>query len=492
MNDTRGLIEEKVNNNVLETNINSTISKTLKIPYEMVNNELKYQSIKEWDSLAHIQLIIELEEKFNLIVNDSLMEELTSVSGIKNVIYEHYDLHRDLNSSSNPVKGYINRISEDNINKANNKIYRGLNNLNFDKTEITNINGKTGTLQYRGYNIDDLVENASYEEVSFLLVFGQLPDKKQYENYKDTLVNSRIITQDMIDIIYKLRNSHPMDMLRTVISYLSSQSLINDNKSNNETIKNGIKLIAQIPIIVSIFHLMRKNRDYVEPNQNFYHAKNFLYMLKGEEPSDELVSYIEKGLILQADHGSNASTFTARVVTSTQADIYASITSAVAAFSGPLHGGAAENVMKMIEEIGTVENVPSYIQELMMKNEPVMGFGHRIYRVEDPRAKHFYSIAKELSKKNKNTEYIDILEEINREMKKYSKYGLNANVDLYMGLIYHLLDIPKDLLGPIFVISRISGWIAQIIEQSKNNILIRPSLFYNGNINLLYKNLYNR
>lgn len=476
---------EKENCN-LEKSIEELISDTLQIPIDMVCDNLKYQSIKEWDSLTHVQLMLEIETKFELSISDNQLAELTSVSKIKEMVYD-YVSPEDKKSNN---KSIINDNQEFNkLNPIDIKIYRGLNGLNFDTTKITHIDGENGILQYRGYNIDELAEKSTYEETSFLLLNGYLPNENELINFKEQLLTSRNLAPGVIDLIYKLKDSHPMEMLRTVISFLSHLDSYKNENTIGATINKGIHLIAQIPIIISVFHSIRKNKDFLEPDKNFGHAKNFLYMLQGKAPADSIVNYVEKGLILQIDHGANASAFTARVVTSTQADFYSAITSAISAFSGSLHGGAAENVVKMIEEIGSPENVPSYIEESLSKNKPIMGFGHRIYRVEDPRAKHFAIIAKMISEDLGKFEYYEILERVTVEMQKFSKYGLNINVDFYMGLIYNLLGIPKDLLGAIFVVSRITGWLAQIVEQMENNILIRPNLHYVGDLNRKYESL---
>ena len=271
-----------------------------------------------------------------------------------------------------------------------------------------------------------------------------------------------------------------MDVLRTIVSMLASFDEDRYDNSVEATIRKGIRLTAQVPTIVMAHHNIRNNRNPIEPDNNLYLAGNFLYMLEGKKPSQNAINLIDKDFVLHADHGSNASAFTARVVSGTSADIHGAITAGIAALSGPSHGGAAEDVMQMAREIKTPENAESYVKNLLSNKKRVMGFGHRVYRAEDPRAIHLKEDVKKLSNELGQSEWYEILISVQKAMAPYSRRGIHVNVDFFAGVIYHLNGIPQDLFVPIFTVGRIPGWTVQIVEQFQHNILIRPLLHYTG------------
>ena len=282
-----------------------------------------------------------------------------------------------------------------------------------------------------------------------------------------------------------MKDLHPMDVLQTSISYLGSTE--NDNITTIDNIKKlSTDIIAKTPTVIACHKRFRENQDYVPPEKSLTHAENFLYMMTGSKPSNDEAQLIDKDFILHAEHSSNASSFTARVVAGTGASVYSAITAAIAALSGPAHGGAAENVMTMALEIKKPENAKSYVKDKRKKKQPIMGFGHRVYRTADPRAKHLKQGVKDLSEKFNETQWLQILEAVEIEMEPYKRLGVAANVDFYAGVIYYLLKIPHEFFVPIFAIGRIPGWIISIIEQYTNNILIRPLLDYNGPEQLKY------
>jgi citrate synthase len=246
------------------------------------------------------------------------------------------------------------------------------------------------------------------------------------------------------------------------------------------TRRKGIRLIAQLPTIVAMHHRFRKSLPYVQSSSTFSHVANVLYLLQDAKPSAKHEKIVDRNLMLHAEHSSNASSFTARVVSGTQADIHAAITSAIAAFSGPLHGGAIEHTMKMLREIGEPELASAYIKARIERKEPIMGFGHRVYRTDDPRAKHLRQSIQELSHELQDYKWLAILDEVVAAMQPYSRHGIHVNVDFYACVIYHLLGLPEDLFVPLFVLGRIAGWVAHVLEQWENNILIRPIMQYTG------------
>tara|TARA_E500000331_G_scaffold239586_1_gene229966 strand:+ start:119 stop:1258 length:1140 start_codon:yes stop_codon:yes gene_type:complete len=366
-------------------------------------------------------------------------------------------------------------MSEDEI-----KIHRGLNNVYFDRTKTTYINGKEGILEYRGFNIHDLAEKSSFEEVSYLLLYGKLPTISELNSFNFSLKNSRNIPGEIIDIIKSLKDSHPMDVLRTAVSALSSFDEEAGDKSYDATMRKGIRLTSQVPTIVMAHNSLRNGKDPVEPSKELSHAANFIYMLNGETPTESTSTLMDKDFIVHADHGSNASAFAARVCAGTQADLHSAITTGISVLSGPSHGGAAENVMKMVKEVGSPDNAKDYVINLQKSGERVMGFGHRVYKAEDPRAAQLREGVKFLSEEKGDPSWYEILVAVMDAMKPYQRRGIYANVDFFAGVIYHLLGIPTDLFVPIFAVGRIPGWTIQVLEQYDNNILLRPLLSYTG------------
>ena len=372
------------------------------------------------------------------------------------------------------------------------EIHRGLVGVYFDRSKTTRIDGKKGILEYRGYNIHDLAEKSTFEETSYLLLNGELPTKTQLSEFDKTLKSSREIPDTVLNIIDSIKDSHPMDVLRTAVSSLSSFDPETNDKSSEATLRKGIRLTAQVPTIVMAHNAIRNGKAPIKPNNNLSHAANFLYMMNGETPSDLVSNLMDKDFIVHADHGSNASAFAARISAGTQADLHSAITTGISVLSGPSHGGAAENVMKMVKDVGTPDNAKNYVRNLLKNKQRVMGFGHRVYRSEDPRAKHLENGVQMLSKEKGDPSWYEILVAVKDAMEPYRRRGINANVDFYAGVIYHLLGIPTDLFVPIFAVGRIPGWTIQVLEQYENNILLRPLLHYNGEESRPYINIDSR
>ena len=375
--------------------------------------------------------------------------------------------------------------------ESNIKINRGLKGIYFERSSISDIDGSKGELTYRGYQIDDLAKNSTFEEVCYLIIFGDLPTNDELNNFNKKLQKYRSIPEEIYQIIKLTKNGHPMDVLRSCVSSFKSVHM-SKNKTKDDFLENGIKLISQIPIVIAAHQRIRNNLSPIKPNISLSHSANWLYMLSGQLPTKENEKLTDLDLILHAEHGSNASSFAARVTIGTKADIYDAFVTAISTLSGPAHGGAAEDVMKMIDEISEPENVKNFINNKRLNKEPITGFGHRVYRKEDPRAKHLKKGLKKLSIEKGEPKWFKILENVVNEMKPYSRHGLNVNVDFYSGAVYNLQKIPMDLYVPIFAIGRTPGWIAQCLEQFESNILIRPLTMYNGDKDRKYTEISKR
>ncbi len=360
------------------------------------------------------------------------------------------------------------------------ELHRGLKGVYFDRSRVCFIEGRKGELLYRGYSIHDLAQRSTFEETCYLLLKGELPERAQLEAFEAELKSARMLPAAVYDIIGTVQRAHPMDVLRTVVSALAAFDPEVADKSPEATLRKGVRLTSQVPMIVAAHEHIRNGRAPVPPEPSLGHAANFLYMLKGKAPSADAARLMDTDMILHAEHGSNASSFTARVVAGTEANLHAAVTAAIAALSGPAHGGAAENVMRMAQEIGDASKAGDYVRRKRANKEPVMGFGHRVYRAEDPRARHMRAGVERLSHEMGQPQWYQILEALVEAMKPYARHGVNVNVDFYAGVVYFLNDIAEDLFVPIFAVGRVPGWTVQVLEQMENNILIRPLTLYSG------------
>ncbi len=360
------------------------------------------------------------------------------------------------------------------------EIRRGLKDVYFDRSRVCFIDGRAGELRYRGYSIHDLAQRSTFEETCYLLLKGELPTPSQLESFDSELKASRRLPDEILEIIKTVRTAHPMDVLRTAVSALAAFDPEVADNSPDATLRKGIRLTSQVPMIVAAHEAIRNGREPVAPDPKLSHAANFLWMLKGARPSADAAKLMDTDMILHAEHGSNASSFTARVVAGTEANLHAAVTAAIAALSGPAHGGAAENVMKMALEIGEASNAADYVKRKRSARQAVMGFGHRVYRAEDPRARHMRAGVEKLSREMGQPQWFQILEALVEAMKPYARHGVNVNVDFYAGVVYYLNGIREDLFVPIFAVGRVPGWTVSVLEQMENNILIRPLTLYNG------------
>jgi 2-methylcitrate synthase len=360
------------------------------------------------------------------------------------------------------------------------KIHRGLKGVYFDRSPCTFIDGKAGELRYRGYSIHDLAEKSTFEETAWLLLHGELPTAQDLAAFDAQLKAARKLPPQLLDILRAIKDAHPMDVLRTGVSALAAFDPDTADNSHDATLRKAVRLTSQVPMIVAAHERIRAGQEPVAADPTLNHAGNLLWLLTAKKPSADAASLIDRDLIIHAEHGSNASSFAARVVIGTEANLHAAITAAIAALSGPAHGGAAEDVMKMAEEIGDPARAAAYVKEKRDAGTAITGFGHRVYRAEDPRARHMRAGVERLSKEMGEPKWFEILQAVVKAMAPYARHGVNVNVDFYSGVVYHLLGIKRDLFVPIFAIGRVPGWVVQVMEQQDNNILIRPLTLYNG------------
>ncbi|HEV2708565.1 MAG TPA: citrate synthase [Pyrinomonadaceae bacterium] len=361
----------------------------------------------------------------------------------------------------------------------------GLEGVVAASSSIGDVDGINGILIYQGYNIHDLAEHSTFEETVFLLWHGRLPRRDELDALRRDFAANQSVPGEVLEMMRRFpREAEPMDALRTAVSALAFYDPQARDLSREGALRTATKLTAQFPVIVAAIDRLRNGKEPVAPNPELNLASNFLYMLKGEMPSEREARIFDVALILHADHELNASTFTGRVVAGTLADMYGAITAAIAALSGPLHGGANTNVMKMLLEIGSPDKAEAWMMEALAQKKKVMGFGHRVYRTEDPRAVHLRRFSQEMGEARGETRWFEILEKLREVM--FREKGLYPNVDYYSGSAYYLMGIPLDLFTPIFAVSRISGWTGHILEQYANNRLIRPRAEYTGARDLKY------
>jgi citrate synthase len=366
------------------------------------------------------------------------------------------------------------------------QLHRGLKGIYFERSAASFIDGDIGKLLYRGYNIHDLAEKSTFEETTYLLLNGSLPTRSELDDIDKALKTSRQIPDTVYQVLELVKDAHPMDVLRTGISALSTFDPDVGDNSSEANIRKGIRLTSQASTIVAAHHRIRQGLGPVTPDPTLRHAASFLHMLHGKEPSDEDSKLLDVDFILHAEHGTNASAFAARVCASTISDLHSAIVTGVAVLKGPAHGGAAEAAQTMTQAIGAPDNAENYVRDTIKSGGRIMGFGHRVYKAEDPRAGHLRERSRALGEKMGQPEWYQILTRVEEAMAPYRKRGVFVNVDFYAGSIYHLLGIPDDLFIPLFAMGRIPGWTLQVVEQHEKNILIRPLAEYTGPMDLEY------
>ena len=368
------------------------------------------------------------------------------------------------------------------MNISNLNFKPGLEGIPVTKSSICDIDGIRGKLLYRGYDIDELAQKSSFLETAFLLIWGELPTVDELKNFEDEVQMHRRLSFRVRDMMKCFPSSgHPMDALQSSAASLGlfySRRAIDDPKYVYNAV---IRLIAKIPTMVAAFQLIRKGQDPIQPRDDLSYSSNFLYMLTEKEQDPLAAKVFDKCLILHAEHSLNASTFSARVTASTLTDPYAVVASAVGTLAGPLHGGANEDVIAMLEKINTPENAVSFIKDALLAKRKIMGFGHREYKVKDPRATILQTLAEELFERFGKGEMYDVAKKLEEEaLPIFGTKGIYPNVDYYSGLVYRKLGIPNDLFTPIFAISRVAGWLAHWREQLGANRIFRPSQIYTG------------
>ena len=355
----------------------------------------------------------------------------------------------------------------------------GLEDVVATTSSICDLDGKLGKLTYFGVDIHDLAQHSSFEETAYLLWHGKLPTQAQLSEVQQQFLAQRTLPDQLVAIMRLLpTTTSPMDVLRTSVSALAAFDPEPGDKSDAANYRRALRLTAVLPTLIASWENIRNGNEPVAPLRDHNHATNFLYMLTGTMPDEYAAHVLDVALVLHADHELNASTFAARVSAGTKADMYASVTAAISALSGPLHGGANEQVIRMLLRIDEPDRAESYISDALERKERIMGFGHRVYRTDDPRATHLRAMSEELGKRNHDTRWYEISRIIEKYMLEHKH--LYANVDFYSASVYYSLGIPIDLDTPIFASSRTAGWTAHILEQYANNRLIRPRADYTG------------
>jgi citrate synthase len=355
----------------------------------------------------------------------------------------------------------------------------GLEDVIAGESGICYIDGEKGILAYRGYNIHELATNSTFEETCHLLWFGRLPKQAELEDTAKKLAASRAIPPEVIRAMGAMpKKALPMEVLRTAVSMLSMYDSEAEDMSPDANLRKAIRLTAQTATIVTAFHRIRSGQEPVAPKTDLSHAGNFAYMLNGADPNETMTKALDIALILHADHEWNASTFAGRVTAATLSDMYSAVTSAIGALKGPLHGGANEAVMRTLQQVGDVSRVDSFVRDIFAQKKKIPGFGHRVYRTEDPRATHLRRMSKEACERAGQAKWYEMSARIEELVKSEKK--LNPNVDFYSASTYHVIGMPIDLFTPFFAVSRMSGWTAHILEQYSNNRLIRPRAEYIG------------
>ncbi|MGC4016885.1 MAG: citrate synthase [Luteolibacter sp.] len=362
---------------------------------------------------------------------------------------------------------------------------KGLEGVIANESALSNVEGAEGRLSYLGYGIDTLVENCSFEEVTYLLHNGRLPKQGELDALEKRLRSDRELPAGVIDFLKTApKDASPMDVLRTAVSMLGlydKRATIGEPDIAKDA-EIALSLVAKTPVIVAAYHRFRQGLELPPVREDLSEAAHFLYLITGEAPSEAATRTLDVAYTLHADHGMNASTFSARVTIATLSDFYSAITSAIGTLKGPLHGGANEGVIHMLQEIGDLDKVDDYVAGKMARKEKIMGIGHRVYKVLDPRAPHLRKLAIQLTEELGEPKWIQMSERIATIMREQK--GLNANVDFYSATVYYSLGIPTDLFTPIFAIARTAGWTAQVLEQLRDNRLYRPLTLYTGPVEL--------
>ncbi|MFQ5888795.1 MAG: citrate/2-methylcitrate synthase [Gemmatimonadota bacterium] len=356
---------------------------------------------------------------------------------------------------------------------------RGLEGVIAAETALSFIDGRAGRLLYRGYDIGDLAKRGTFLEALFLLWNDALPTRAELARFSAELAGLGALPPAVLGVLRQLPSQAvPMAVLRTAVSVLGDSDPEQDDGSAEGTLRKSTRLVARVPTAVAAFHRIRGGHEPIPPDDSLSYSANFLYMLNGERPGPVAEKALDTSLLLYLEHGLNASTFTCRVIASTLSDLYSAVTGGIGALKGPLHGGANEKAMQMLIEIGEIGRVEDYIDSALAAGRKIMGFGHRVYRTEDPRATHLRRMSEELGRAIGDTRWFELSRAVETTMR--DRKGLDCNVDFYCASVYHCLGLPLDLYTPMFAVGRMGGWCAHVMEQLENNRLIRPRAEYTG------------
>jgi citrate synthase len=370
----------------------------------------------------------------------------------------------------------------------------GLDGVPAAKSSICWIDGDQGVLEYRGYPIEDLAEKSTFEETSYMLLWDKLPNRTELDKFTRDLQSNRDVRFRLIDLLKCLPDTgHPMEALQAAIAALGMFYPDRDPMKPDDRYHSTVRLIAKAPTLVAAYHRLSHGKDYIPPKEDLTHAANFLYMLTGEEPDEDVARVMDVCLILHAEHSMNASTFGGRVTASTLADPYTVVSSAIGALTGPLHGGANEQVIHMLQALGDVEKVRPYIEDLIARKQKIMGIGHRIYRVKDPRSLVLQKLAGQMIAKRGGDPLLLIAQEVEKVVAEHlSAKRIYPNVDFYSGVVYTAMGLPPALFTPMFAIARVTGWLAHWLEQLQENRIYRPDQIYTGKHDVRYVPLEDR
>lgn len=458
----------------------NTVAEALGLPETAIHDELEYKSIAQWDSFGHVSLMLALERTFGVSIGSSKVLALTSVRAIRTFL-ESSDAERSSLAFAHKLQNVPISVER---GRSEAEVERRLGRVFFEETEITKIDIPRADILYRGYSLHELAEHSSFEETAFLLLMGRLPTFTELKSFDSELRLARSLPPEILKLLELLKSMHPLHALRSAISALPAfQEHVNACSSR---VANEIRLIAQIPMIVSAHHRIRSGLPVVSPNMSMTHAQNFLYMLFDRHPSRLDAWYVDKDLILHADHSSTPSTFAARVATGTNTDLHSAVTAAIATFGGELHGLAPERITEFLEQIGSPEHAREHVSRKLAARSPIPGFGHRIYRIEDPRARHLRAAARLLGREKGDVRLLAIADAVVEAMSPYARHGIAVNDDLYSCIAFRSIGIPGDLLASVAITSRIVGLTAHICEQRTNIAPIAASLKYTGRVRSTY------
>jgi citrate synthase len=433
--------------------LDRVVADALEIDVSSLNDALSLNSISNWDSLGHARLMMALENSLGVEIPQAMTAQLNSFRAIKRYV-------ADTCSPEVAVRADVDE-----------PVHRGLAGLFVENSAISQIDGKRGSLRYSGYNIDELCSRSTFEEVFWLLLQGRLPGKAELHDFSAKLASYRLLPANIIDLLRTMRQAAPSVALRTAVSALSASS---DFRST-ET-ETGLRIAALIPCLIATHHALYRDAPLPQPDPALPHAANFARMLLGDKANPAAVSFMQRDLILHADHEANASTFTTRIAIGCGVDLVGAITAAIAAFAGELHGGAVEAAARMFDDIGDPSNAVDYIRD----RKRIMGFGHRVYQVEDPRVLHMRSAAAALAHTSADRLCLRIADALVEAMKPRAKFGIAPNVDLYASVAYRSLGIQDDLGTVLGAAGRVAGWVAHALEQRRDNVLVRPRFRYVG------------